>query len=187
MPRCPAITCFPFTPVKPHTRLPFTRPRNRSGRGGCKSDRAEANFTWIPLENLFAADRPKVERLVPEWKRRVPGENVWFATPKRFADRGRMIAAIVEPDRAFGLVSVSDCRSLQAGGRAREGMWSFTLEPLGHGQTRRIARLRGGTPPDAPIASRREVCSGSRRTSSWSIRCSARSGTWLRIAGALVV
>jgi len=47
------------------------------------------------------------------------------------------------------MVSLNDWQSLQAGGPAHEGFWNFTLEPLPDGQTRLIARLRGGTPPSA--------------------------------------
>jgi hypothetical protein len=45
------------------------------------------------------------------------------------------------------MVTSSDWQSLQAGGRAQESIWAFTLEPAGNGQTRLIARIRGGTPP----------------------------------------
>ena len=104
-------------------------------------------YSYTFLENVAGADMPKVEHLMPEWKPRAVGETVWFATPKRFSGQGRMIAALVEPQRSFVMVSANDWQSLQAGRRAQEGLWSFTLEPLGDGQTRLIARLRGGTPP----------------------------------------
>ena len=104
-------------------------------------------YSYTILENLFGSGMPKVERLVREWKPRVPGETVWFANPKRFDGQGRMIAAVVEPDRAFSMVSANDWQSLQVGGRAHEGIWTFTLEPIGNGETRLIARLRGGSPP----------------------------------------
>ena len=90
---------------------------------------------------------PKVERLVPAWNARVQGETVWFATPKRFGGQGRMIAAIVEPYRDFAMIMPNDWQSLQAGGRAHEGIWSFTLQPIEDGKTRLIARSRGRTPP----------------------------------------
>jgi hypothetical protein len=75
---------------------------------------------------------------------------VWFGTPKRFGGQARMIAAVVEPERSFAMVTPvtpNDWQSLQNGGRAREVLWSFTLEPLDGGQTRLIARLRGAPPP----------------------------------------
>ena len=109
-------------------------------------------YSYTFLENAFACDMPKVERLVPDWKPRAPGETVWFCNPKHFNGQGRMIAAIVEPDRAFTMVSLNDWQSLQTGGRAHEGIWSFTLEPQADGQTRLIARVRSTTPPS--LASR---------------------------------
>jgi hypothetical protein len=107
-------------------------------------------YSYTFLENVFACDMPKVERLVPDWKPRAPGETVWFCNPKHFDGQGRMIAAIVDPGRAFTMVSPNDWQSLKAGGRAREGFWAFTLEPLPDGQTRLIARLRSGPPPSLP-------------------------------------
>ena len=104
-------------------------------------------YSYTIFENMFGCDMPKVEHLVPEWKPRLVGETVWFATPRRFGGQGKMIPAIIEPNRAFVMVSPNDWQRLQAGGRATEGMWAFTLEPMGDGQTRLIARVRGGTPP----------------------------------------
>ncbi len=109
-------------------------------------------YSYSFLENSIGADMPKVERLVPEWKPRAVGETVWFATPKRFGGQGRMIAAVVLPQRSFVMVSPNDWERLQAGRPAQEAFWSFTLEPLGNGQSRLIARVRGGTPPS--LASR---------------------------------
>lgn len=104
-------------------------------------------YSYTFLENVFGCDMPRVERLVPEWKPRLPGETVWFCNPKRFDGQGKMIPAVVEQDRAFAMVSVNDWRSLQAGAKAQEGIWSFTIQPAVGGQTRLIARSRGGTPP----------------------------------------
>ena len=104
-------------------------------------------YSYTILENAFGCDMPKVERLVPDWGPRSPGETVWFCNPKRFGGQGKMIPALVEPNRAFAMVSPNDWQRLKAGGRAEEGMWTFTLEPLPDGQTRLIARVRGGTPP----------------------------------------
>ena len=104
-------------------------------------------YSYTFLENLAGCDMPRVERLVPDWKPRAVGETVWFATPRRFGLRGRMIAAVVEPGRSFVMVSPSDWERLQAGGFAQEGFWSFTLESSGNGKSRLIARVRNGTPP----------------------------------------
>jgi hypothetical protein len=45
------------------------------------------------------------------------------------------------------MVSPDDWERLRAGWQAQEGFWSFTLEPLGNGQSRLIARVRNGPQP----------------------------------------
>ena len=104
-------------------------------------------YSYTFLENMFGSDMPRVERLVPGWKPRVQGETVWFATPKRFGGQGRMIAAIVLPERSFVMVSPGDWQKLQAGGKAIEGFWSFTVQPLDGGDCRLVARVRSSDPP----------------------------------------
>ena len=51
-----------------------------------------------------------------------------------------MISAIVEPNHAFAMVSTNDWHSLQAGGKALEGVWSFTLEPAHFVMEQRMLR-----------------------------------------------
>jgi hypothetical protein len=104
-------------------------------------------YSYTILENVIGSEMPKVERLVPEWKPRAVGETVWFGTPKRFKGQARMVAAVVQPQRSFVMVTANDWENLQAGKSAQEGIWSFTLEPLQNGQSRLIVRARGGTPP----------------------------------------
>jgi hypothetical protein len=104
-------------------------------------------YSYTFLENAFGCDMPKVEHLVPDWKPRTRGETVWFCNPQRFNGQAKMIPAIVETDRAFAMITPADWQSVQAGGSAREGIWSFTLQPADAGRTRLIARVRGGTPP----------------------------------------
>lgn len=58
-----------------------------------------------------------------------------------------MIAAVVQSPRSFVMVTPTDWLKLQAGGRAQEASWSFTLERVGSSQCRLIARLRNGKPP----------------------------------------
>jgi len=89
---------------------------------------------------------PKVEHLVPDWKPRTRGETVWFCNPKRYNSEGKMIPAVVEADRSFAMVSPSDWQSVQAGGPAHDGFWSFTIQPTANGQSRLIARVRNGPP-----------------------------------------
>jgi hypothetical protein len=104
-------------------------------------------YSYTPLENLFGCQMPKVERLNADWKPRAQGETVWFCAPKRFKGQGYMVAAIVEPQKAFVMVSGADWSALQAGSRAAGGSWGFILEPIDANHTRLLARLRGGTPP----------------------------------------
>jgi hypothetical protein len=106
-------------------------------------------YSYTSLENLIGCQMPKVERIVPEWPARVQGETVWFATPKHYQGQGKMIAAIVEPARAFAMVSPGDWQRIQAGGQARDVIWEFALEPAGPQQTRLIARVRGAPPATA--------------------------------------
>lgn len=102
------------------------------------------SYTWA--ENMIGCQMPKVERIVPDWKARARGETVWFATPRRFDGRGRMIAAVVQPQQSLAMVSVADWERLQQGDSAKEVVWSFTLEKAGDRETRLIARLRSGPP-----------------------------------------
>ena len=102
------------------------------------------SYTW--LENSIGCEMPKIERIVPEWPARTPGETVWFATPKHFEGQGKMIAAVVEPRRSFAMVMPADWSRIQAGGRGQQGLWSFTLVPTGPRTTRLIARVRNGPP-----------------------------------------
>lgn len=104
-------------------------------------------YSYTFLENAFGCDMPKVEYLVPDWKPRTPGETVWFCNPRRFNGEGKMIPAIVEPQRAFAMVTARDWNALQTGRPAQESIWIFTLQPNAAGQTRLIVRVRGGTPP----------------------------------------
>jgi hypothetical protein len=102
-------------------------------------------YSYTPLENLIGCEMPKVERIVPQWPARKVGETVWFATPKHYDGQAKMIAAVVDPGRAFVMVSAPDWRRIQAGQPGREGSWGFTLEPAANGQTRLIARGRGAS------------------------------------------
>ena len=104
-------------------------------------------YSYTPLENLFGCEMPKVERLNPDWKPRAEEETVWFCAPKKFKGEGYMVAAVVEPEKAFVMVSGPDWSALQTGNHAAGGSWGFILEPIDASHTRLLARLRGGTPP----------------------------------------
>ncbi len=103
-------------------------------------------YSYTPFENAFHCEMPKVEKIVPEWPARVNGETVWFCSPKHYGGSGKMIAAVVDPQRAFAMVAPGDWQRIQAGGNGEEGLWEFALQPVGPQQTRLIARIRGGQP-----------------------------------------
>jgi len=133
----PAVTHAITIHAKPQDVWPWIRQigQDRSGF-----------YSYTPLENLIGCEMPKVHRIEPRWKDRAVGETVWFATPKHFDGRGKMIAAVVQPEHAFAMVMTEDWQRLQAGGHAQDALWSFTLEPAGEGNTRLIARLRAAPP-----------------------------------------
>ena len=99
------------------------------------------SYTW--LENLVGAGMRNASSVRPEWQSREAGDSVWLASERRYHDRGRQVAALVEPETALVLVSPADWRRLQQGARAR-GAWSFFLAPSGDGRTRFIIRSSGG-------------------------------------------
>ena len=103
-------------------------------------------YSYTRLENLIGCEMPKVEHLVSEWKPRTVGETVWFGAPKRFKGQAYMVAAVVEPQRAFVMVAGPDWKKIQAGGRGDSGGWAFILTPVDANHTRLIARLSSGTP-----------------------------------------
>jgi len=104
-------------------------------------------YSYTRLENMIGCAMPKVERLVPDWKPRTVGETVWFGTPKHFKGQAYMVAAVVEPQRAFVMVGPPNWKKVQAGGRGDGASWGFLLEPVDANHSRLIARARGGTPP----------------------------------------
>ncbi len=104
-------------------------------------------YSYTPLENMIGADMPEVHRLRSAWYAREPGEIVWFANPKRFHGQGKMIAALVDPPRAFVMVMSDDWQKISAGARGTEGSWGFVLVPIDAGHTRLIARQRSAPSP----------------------------------------
>jgi hypothetical protein len=104
-------------------------------------------YSYTVLENLVGCEMPKVESVIPEWRPRIPGETVWFGTPKRFKGQAYMVAAIVDPQKSFVMVGPADWKKIQAGRRGEGGSWGFVVEPVDATHSRLLARLRGGTPP----------------------------------------
>jgi len=104
-------------------------------------------FSYRFLENLIGCDMPSVHKIVPEWQNRAKGDTVWFATPKHFGGRARMIATIVEQRRSLTLATPADWKRFQNGEEGQETTWSFALIPKPGGATRLIARLRAAAYP----------------------------------------
>ena len=103
-------------------------------------------YSYTLLEHLVGCEMPKVEHIVPQWRLRGTGETVWFGTPRRFKGQAFMVAAVVEPHKAFVMVGAPDWKKIQAGDRGHGGSWGFVIEPVDASHSRLIARLRGGTP-----------------------------------------
>ena len=104
-------------------------------------------YSYTFLENMVGCEMRNTCHIVPEWQNRAVGDTVWFVTPKHFGGQGRMIAAIVDPQRAMVLATPGDWEKIQSGERGREGTWAFVLTPRGGGKARLIARLRGDAYP----------------------------------------
>jgi hypothetical protein len=99
-------------------------------------------YSYTILENMVGCEMPNVVHIFPEWQDRAVGDTVWFATPKHFDGQARMIAAIVEPQRALILATPADWERIRAGVPGEEPTWGFFLKPTGEGKTRLIARSR---------------------------------------------
>jgi hypothetical protein len=99
------------------------------------------SYTW--LENLVGAGMRNASSVHSEWQSREVGDSVWLASERRYHDRGRQVAALVESEAALVPVSPADWDRLQQGARAA-GAWSFFLVPSGYGRTRFIIRSSGG-------------------------------------------
>jgi hypothetical protein len=104
-------------------------------------------YSYTFLENLVGCDMHNTKRIVPEWQSRSPGDTVWFTMPKRYGGRGRMVAGIVEPGKAFVFVTPADWERVKAGDEGLDTTWAFALKPSFGGRTRLVARLRGAAFP----------------------------------------
>lgn len=100
------------------------------------------SYSW--LENLLGANIHNLDYVVPEFQRRAVGDTVWMAPEEKFEGQGRMIVALLEPERAMILVSPSDWDSIRTGGKAQESVWSFILDPVDADSTRLVMRSRSG-------------------------------------------
>lgn len=99
-------------------------------------------YSYTVLENLIGCEMRNVGQIVPEWQNRAVGDAVWFTTPKHFGGQARMVAAIVEPQRAMVLTTPADWERLKTGKHGEDTTWAFVLQPVGDRKTRLIARSR---------------------------------------------
>jgi hypothetical protein len=106
------------------------------------------SYTW--LENLIGADIHNIYHPIPGLPDRQPGDTVWMGPEERFGGQARMIVAKVLRERAMVLVMPGDAERVLREGRAREGAWSFILDPLDHAGTRLIM-LSLGTEAAGPF------------------------------------
>jgi hypothetical protein len=104
-------------------------------------------YSYTFLENLAGCDMRNARRIVPEWQQRAIGDTVWFATPKRYGGRARMIAAVVEPMRALVLATPADWELIRSGKEGLDTTWTFALQRMGERSTRLLVRLRSSANP----------------------------------------
>lgn len=98
-------------------------------------------YSYRILENFAGAQMPKIEALHPElYPQRAAGETVWLSAPQTYGGKGRMVVAVLQPQRAMILVSPDDYERVRAGEKIRGGTWGFILDPLPEGGTRLIMR-----------------------------------------------
>jgi hypothetical protein len=107
------------------------------------------SYTW--LENLMGADIHNVYRLIPGLGERRPGDTVWMGPPDRFSGQARMIVAKVVPERAMVLVMPGDAERVFGGGQAKQGVWSFVLDPLDGNAGTRLVMLSLGAAALTPL------------------------------------
>ena len=122
------------------------RRHKMSGPGSARSARTQRFLQLYQSQNLVGCQMPRVHQVDPSWRERRLAKPVWFAAPKHYRGQAKMIAAVVQPEHAFAMVTPRDWERLHSGGQAQETLWAFTLEPVDDGQTRLIARLRGAEP-----------------------------------------
>ena len=99
-------------------------------------------YSYTFLENLAGCDMRNSYRIVPEWQQRAVGDTVWFATPKRYGGKARMIAAVVEPMQSLVLATPGDWELIRSGKEGLDTTWTFALQRKGERSARLIARLR---------------------------------------------
>lgn len=104
-------------------------------------------YSYAFLENAIGCEMRNVSQIVPMWQNREIGDTVWLGTPKHFGGQAKMVAAIVEPQRAMLLVTPGDWEKVKVGLHGEGTTWAFVLKSAGEGKTRLIARTRTDAHP----------------------------------------
>lgn len=106
---------------------------------------------WYSWDRLDNAGKPSADHIVPEWQDVHVGQRMTEAAD----GRSWFTVELAEPNRTLVLrttVALPSGRSVDPSGplpRAyADGVWSFNLRPVGSGQTRLVARMRGKTRPE---------------------------------------
>jgi hypothetical protein len=97
------------------------------------------SYAW--LERLAGCHMHNASSIHPEWQRVEVGDTVWLA--RRYGELGRQVVAVLEPERAFVMVSPADFEAIGEH-RPASGSWGFFLAPTPDGGTRLLARGSGG-------------------------------------------
>jgi hypothetical protein len=95
-------------------------------------------YTYERLENLARCQMKNADRIVLEWQRPRPGDNV------RLGPKGYPLFRIVAIDPGRALVMQACDPAAEQPGPAS---WAFVLEPLNDRTTRLLARSRNGVDP----------------------------------------
>jgi hypothetical protein len=104
-------------------------------------------YSYTFLENMIGCDMPSGRAIVPDWQRRTVGDTVWFATPKRFKGRARMVVALVDAPRDLTLSTPADWKRRQSNEDGLDATWELALQPKPGGATRLLVRLRAEAYP----------------------------------------
>ena len=101
-------------------------------------------YTYDVLENLVGLDVHSVDAIRPEWQDLHAGEDYVTLDPD---EHMKMTIAVLEPDRAFVILSGAPGEPPQAPGSFFKGeielSWAFVLDPVDEHTTRLVIRCRG--------------------------------------------
>jgi len=101
-------------------------------------------YTYDVLENLMGLDVHSVDAICPEWQDLHAGEDYVTLDPD---EHMKMTIAVLEPDRAFVILSGAPGEPPQAPGSFFKGeielSWAFVLDPVDEHTTRLVIRCRG--------------------------------------------